>query len=797
MIKKLLPLFMLIPLSFYAQNKAEQALENFSKKYPQEKVHLTFSKTSYLAGENLWFKGFVFEGYSPSTISTSLFVELYDRNKTQISKKLIPLMSGEGSGSFSLPENLKEGVYYVRAYTTWMTNFSEDFQALRPVVVYNPSSSEKVSIDSNSRWKASVFPEGGTSISGLNTKFAVRIQSAASIGIGWSGYVIDKKNPEVKITSFKGYDENVGSFSMVPDPGIQYQLIVEDTKGKKETVELPISADTGIHMNVINGDDAIKFSLKYKNIDPEKSYKVIGTLDGRMAFQLTAKKDKIYGIPTEQLINGILQFTVFDDQENIVAQRLCFVQPGIIKTKKPEIQSLSLNTSPRGSNSFVLPSQTEETNYTVLVADDKTETTEDENSLLGTLWLTGDLQSVIHRPSQYFSKNLNAEALDALLITEKWKRFDWRTIMSGTYPIIRNQPQSYISYKGKVTIQGVPAPNTDLNLIFKTGDSNTRLHQVKTDANGFFVLNGLVFEDSIQFSYQLNEQKKIPKEQVQVIFQPNYSFIPFRGTLPETNYVLSPRLPADQPDITVQRYVSTRKMESSINEKATLIEEVKLTGQRKNKTKKLNDELSSPLFRSGNEVVFDLLNDNNSAAGATNILQWLQGRVPGLTMEFSMGNYIPKFRGGTIDIFLDEMRVDPSMISSLSTSEIAMVKVIRGNFVGSFGGGNGAIAIYTRRGGSSGTISDPYAPTQLKQITLTGFDKEVPFITPEYTSESFRNISQDLRSVLYWNPFLQTQPKEPANVQFFNNDEAKKYRIIIMGYDTDKGIPIYYNEILP
>ena len=78
-----------------AQTKAEEALKTFEKKYPQEKIHLLLDKNSYVAGENLWFKSFVFDGYTTSTISTTLFVELYDSNKNQISKKLIPLINGE------------------------------------------------------------------------------------------------------------------------------------------------------------------------------------------------------------------------------------------------------------------------------------------------------------------------------------------------------------------------------------------------------------------------------------------------------------------------------------------------------------------------------------------------------------------------------------------------------------------------------------------------------------------------------------------------------------------------------
>jgi len=780
---------------FRARDKAEKALELFSEKYPQEKVHLVFNKNNFIAGENLWFKSFVFDGYDISAVSTSLFVELYDSNKTQISKKIVPLINGQGSGNFTLPESLREGIYYVRAYTTWMANFNEDFQAIKPIVVYNPSSPQQLMLNTDSKWTASVFPESGTFIDGIDTKFAVRLQSKGITPSDWSGYVVDTEKPDVKITSFKGFDQNVGAFSLNPKTGKKYQLIVTDSKGNKQVVDLPAVSESGVHLQVTSGNEAIKFSLQSKNIAPGTLYKVIAMINNQLIFKVNSEKilEKSYSIPTSQLINGILQFTVFDAKENVVAQRLCFVQPDLLKINKPVLQSLSLNESPRASNSFNITQNANNDGYTVLVLDGNSKNPEDESSLLSTLWLTGDIPSKIYTPAQYFAPNHNSEALDALLMTEKWKRFDWTTIMAGTYPIISYQPQPYISYKGKVTIQGKPAADTDMNLLFSMPDKGMKIYQVKTDSKGFFSLRGLIFEDAIKFSYQLNDPK-IPKEQVQVIFQPDFSFVPLKGSLPSNNYTLVQRTGEDQPTPEIKRYMVTKSNQSTINEKATLIEEVKLVQSKKDKTRELNEKLSGPLFQGANETIFDFVNDNNnSAQGSMNILQWLQGRVAGLTLEMDMGNYIPKLRGSTVNIYLDEMKIDPSQVSSVSTSDIAMVKVIK-DFFG--GGGGGAIAIYTRRGGITGSVSNSSIPSKLKQITLSGFDKETPFVSPVYGNDNFKSISQDLRSTLYWNPYLQIQPKEPTTVQFFNNDDAKSYKVIIMGFDEKSFAPVYYNETI-
>ncbi|MBB4805732.1 hypothetical protein HNP38_001004 [Chryseobacterium defluvii] len=301
MTKKFIILAALCMISYSkAQDKAEQALRIFAEKYPQEKVHLLFNKSSYVAGENLWFKSFVFDGYAISNISTSLYIEFYDSHKIQIAKKLISLFKGEGHGSIALPEKLKEGIYYIRAYTAWMANFNEDFQLIQPIEVYNPNSPERLTMNTVSDWTASAYPESGTFISDINTKFAVRLRSETFTPSDWHGYLIDMEKPDVKITSFKGFDQNVGSFSFTPQSGKKYGLVIQDNMGKKQSIDLPNVSDSGINLQVISSMDAVKYTLKSKNLSQENNYyTVLGTINNRLVHKAQFKKlsDQPYSNP--------------------------------------------------------------------------------------------------------------------------------------------------------------------------------------------------------------------------------------------------------------------------------------------------------------------------------------------------------------------------------------------------------------------------------------------------------------------------------------------------------------------
>lgn len=795
MTKKLITLLAISTIyCLNAQTKAEEALKTFEQKYPQEKIHLLLDKSSYTVGENLWFKSFVFDGYTTSAISTTLFVELYDSNKNQISKKLIPLINGEGSGNIALKDSLKEDIYYIRAYTSWMANFNEDFQLIKPITVYNPSSPEKLIINPTP-WMVSAYPESGSFIDGISTKVAVRLQSNGITPSDWEGYVTDSDNPDIKITTFKGFDQNIGLFNITPKTGKRYQLTVQDKSGQKQNIALPEVSASGINLQVVSDKDHVKYTIKAKNQSQDSQYyTVLGTINNQLVYK--AKINKInneaqYSISNNQLVSGILQLTIFDDKENVVSNRLAFVQPQLLQFKQPLLQAVSLKDIPRGKNSFDIPKDANYSNYTVLVLDANTKSTEEDQSLLSSLWLTGDITSPVTSPAQYFTKNRNTEALDALLISEKWKRFEWKSIMTGNYPMIKYQPESYLSYKGKVNIQGKTAPNTEVNLIFGS-EPGSRMSQIKSDNNGFLTLNNLVFEDTMKFFYQLNSEPKDLNNNYSVYFQPTFAFIPYKKNFPPSSYKLVPRPADDKPSNEVNRSLTALNTQKVISENITNIEEIKLKGEVKNKTKKLNDELSSPRFKSMNEQVFDFVNDSTMVT-STNILKWLQGRVAGLTIQMQRGSYTASLRGGQVGIYLDEMLVDPSQIDNISPSDIAMVKVIKGFFAGGFGGGNGAIAIYSRRGASSNKI----VSSKLRQISLTGYDKEATFESPDYGNEKFKSVTQDTRSVLYWNSFLEAQPEESSKVQFYNNDDTKKYKIIIMGYDKNNDTPLYYNEFLP
>lgn len=123
--------------------------------------------------------------------------------------------------------------------------------------------------------------------------------------------------------------------------------------------------------------------------------------------------------------------------------------------------------------------------------------------------------------------------------------------------------------------------------------------------------------------------------------------------------------------------------------------------QPKSKAQILNEQYCSGLFNTPEGTYFDMLNDNAnlSAKSYTNILDWMNGRVAGLQVYTTASNLrIPFLRNSRAGIYVDEVQVSPDFLNALSVNDIAMIKVIKGPFVGAINSPGGVIAIYTVRG---------------------------------------------------------------------------------------------------
>jgi hypothetical protein len=226
-------------------------------------------------------------------------------------------------------------------------------------------------------------------------------------------------------------------------------------------------------------------------------------------------------------------------------------------------------------------------------------------------------------------------------------------------------------------------------------------------------------------------------------------------------------------------------------EKGKMLEAVTVTAKTKPPLQVMDEKYASALFRSGDGYQFDLVNDP-FAMGQQSIFTYLQGKVAGLQISMAGGTPSLSWRGGAPQLYLDEMPVDADFINSLPVSDVAYIKVLRPPFMGTSGGGNGAIAIYTRKGDDAKNTPGK----GLSSNNIAGYTPIREFYSPNYDRFDKRNEQRDVRSTLYWNPLINLSPKNKSvKLSFYNNDVTKAFRVVIEGMSKE-GEFTHYEEVM-
>lgn len=104
-------------------------LNKYQEDFPVEKAYLHLDKHTYTLGEDLWFSAYLVAGGTqvPSPMSKTLYVDLFDGDGLLLTQKMILIENGRGAGDFKIPNFGKAGIYRIKAYTSWMKNFGEDY----------------------------------------------------------------------------------------------------------------------------------------------------------------------------------------------------------------------------------------------------------------------------------------------------------------------------------------------------------------------------------------------------------------------------------------------------------------------------------------------------------------------------------------------------------------------------------------------------------------------------------------------------------------------------------------------
>jgi hypothetical protein len=129
----------------------------------------------------------------------------------------------------------------------------------------------------------------------------------------------------------------------------------------------------------------------------------------------------------------------------------------------------------------------------------------DNDNIWSRFLLTSDLKGYIHDPSWYFENqnDTTQQALDNLLMTQGWSRFNWTKILNRQFPEKKYNDPGLVSLSGIVKDERTKEilPAGTLNILLEAEDSSSQTYEVEVDARGRFKMDSLVFTGKANLFY--------------------------------------------------------------------------------------------------------------------------------------------------------------------------------------------------------------------------------------------------------------------------------------------------------
>lgn len=804
MIKMTKSFVVLISLFLFLESSAqnpEKNLTQWANKTPIEKAYLHTDRDYYIAGETAWFKAYLTADYLPDTISTVLYTELVNEAAQTIRRSNTPILFGGSNGHLELPDSLSTGYYVLQSYTSTMLNHNPDFIFKRRIFIYGKSKNGSSNVMLEKLIKVEFFPEGGNLVAGFNSTVAFKATDQQGYPVLVNGFV---KNARHEIVStFSTYHDGMGMFDIKVADGEEYYAVLNDSVNATK-FKLPAIESKGIVITIIPHPQGSFFEIQHKqgDVNFEPAY-MIGQMQHQVVFRQNFKagsKEFQGVINTQNLRSGIMHVTVFNKDGLPLAERLCFVNNKEY-VQQAELLIDTLSFSEKGKNRFtVVMKDTVKGNFSISISDAAiSEYNTREENILTSLLLTSDIKGYVHNPAWYFNNQTDSviTAIDLVMMTNGWSRFKWKELMSNPVPKSKYSDPSFITLTGKVTIRGTRKPFAEKQLFvwMITPDSTRTVQMIRTDKQGLFRLDSMLFYGNNRFLFSDTRGKK--SEFIDVEFTSSPVERQFDLPKPIDQFFLKPILFGFENNKYADDYEEIRKAAG------ILLDGITIKAKKKTAIQELDEKYASGMFSGMSERTIDLENTDEPIT-QDNIFDYLKSRVPGLTIMDPNITDATMPETNTVDdgtsykvyyryspsasslgpipmtLYLNEIESGASVIATISANQIAMVKIYS-SFVGASGNGaGGVLAIYTKKD------VDVTLGTGAFLGYYNGFNITKEYYAPDYAAVNFDRSKIDNRLTLDWRPAILINNINPKIAfPFYNNDRTKQYRFVMEGVTLD------------
>jgi hypothetical protein len=760
----------LMAFSAHGQNldNIKQQFDDYNQTVLQEKIYAHTDKDFYLTGEIMWFKLYNVDAGTnkPLKVSKVAYVEVLDDANNSVLQGKIALYNGLGNGSFYIPVTLKNGNYRVRAYTSWMKNFSADLFFEKQVKIVNPLFEPgTIAKAPEGKYEIKFFPEGGNLVNGLTSTVGFKITGADGKGAALNGVIINQRNDTV--ARYKVLKFGMGSFEFTPHAGDTYKAVMRIGRDNALIGDFPAAYDKGYVIHLVNsgGKPQLKVST---NMGSQPVYVFVHNGHHVLTAETVtpdAGGNATVAINNAAMAQGINHITLFNNSKQPVCERLYFNRPklmnlqaGALAQYKPR-KEVSLNIN--ANNAAGRPTNA---NLSVSVYKlDSLNTAADAADITSYMWLSAELKGNIESPAYYFNlvTDETDRALDNLLITQGWSRFNWDDVLKGSRQYVY-LPEYDGHLVNALLTDASGKPAKDIMGYLSVISKREQFYGSHADSTGHLLFNTKDFYGPNEIVLQTNNQSD-SSYRISVL-------TPFLDKF--SSKVLSP--------------FSLDPSEQRALENGSISMQV-LTTYNADKLKNYyNPVLDSTAFFGHiyksypleDYVRFKTMEEDLREYVAEMTITVSQKRV-----HFHIISPEGILRDGEPLVLLDGVPIfNIDKVFDIDPLKVKELKMVNQDFYWGPVAAPGILSLNSYKGDMGGFEIDPKAVV----LDYEGMQLQREFYSPTYiTPEQQKSRIPDFRNVLYWSPDVNTRADGKAMVSFYTSDKTGRYIAVIQGINAD------------
>lgn len=629
-------------------------------------------------------------------------------------------------------------------------------------------------------------PEGGYLVPGQVCQVAFKAMNPSGLGEDVSGVLYNSRDEQV--TTFASRLMGMGTFSFLPVADETYHAVCETKGGLVKRVELPIPEPGSRVISARHARERVVVSLLEGPTAPGGPVSLLLHNKGIVLYHEPWQPGRgSYSFPTSLLPSGVSSFLLLDEHLDILSERMVFhlneddfswvtASDSSPSHERRELVSLKL----RLDNIVDTASHD---NMAISVVDASAVPVDTACDLVSTLLLASELKGHVESPARYFSGGqLETAALDALMMTQGWRRYDIPRVLKGEIETPGILPERFQEVSGTTEAMLLSKVEGGSVSLYAMLDTLYSIESTTADKEGRFLFS-VEYPEGTKITVQSLTAKgwKSNFLEIDTVTYPDLTLaaLPSRGT-PVAREKVAVEVGFDTDDYLRQANAEYSRKHGI---RGVMLEEVRVTAPAVKPFKE--SAWYSPVFSSP-----PMTSEEIKKRKFSNMLTVLLN-TPGVAL--TKGGLTTTRSDKPMLIVVDDVPLPEFDVMNMDVNDVDNLFVIKdyNSIFGDYPGTSGALVIMTTVGSN-----EKVKPLNIRRFTPLGYRPAAEFYAPRYeTPEQVNSPELDLRTTIYWKPDVHFSLEGEAVVEFYAADTPTVYRVVGEGVTGSGKIISFTQEI--